>query len=54
VPVPLTLLAMAFDGDALKRNRAAGTARAVFLLPSEGRDTVLLLPDQGAALILAL
>jgi probable F420-dependent oxidoreductase len=49
--VPYTVFGVAMDGDVLKRYRDAGVDRAVFLLPSEARDKILPLLDQGARLI---
>jgi probable F420-dependent oxidoreductase len=42
------------DGEKLKRFRDAGVDRTVFMLPSEAKDKILPLLDQGAALIKAL
>jgi len=42
------------DAEKLKRFRDAGVERTVFMLPSEARDKILPLLDQGAALIKAL
>jgi probable F420-dependent oxidoreductase len=49
--VPFTVFGVAMAGDALKRNRDGGVDRAVFLLPSEAKDKILPLLDQGAALM---
>jgi probable F420-dependent oxidoreductase len=49
--VPYTVFGVAMDGDVLKRYRDAGVDRAVFLLPSEARDKILPLLDEGARLI---
>jgi len=42
------------DADTLKRYRDAGVTRAIFMLPSKGRDEVLPMVDQCAALMKAL
>jgi hypothetical protein len=42
------------DGEKLKRFRDAGVDRTVFMLPSEAKDKILPLLDQGAALMKAL
>src|ERR1700751_3375493 len=39
------------DADTLKRYRDAGVTRAIFMLPSKGRDEVLPMVDQCAALM---
>ncbi len=49
--VPYTVFGVAMDGDVLKRYRDAGVDRAVFLLPSEARDKILPLLDEGARLL---
>jgi probable F420-dependent oxidoreductase len=42
------------DTDTLKRYRDAGVTRAIFMLPSKGRDEVLPMMDQCAGLMKAL
>jgi probable F420-dependent oxidoreductase len=42
------------EADTLKRYRDAGVTRAIFMLPSKGRDEVLPMVDQCAALMKAL
>jgi probable F420-dependent oxidoreductase len=49
--IPISVFAAPADRAQLDRLEAAGVARAVLRLPSEGRDTVLPLLDRYAALI---
>lgn len=49
--IPVSVFAAAADRAQLDRLEAAGIARAVLRLPSEGRDTVLPLLDRYAALV---
>ena len=52
--LPFTIFGGAMKADALKRAKDAGVDRVVFILPPEGKDKILPLLDQGAALMQAL
>ncbi|MBI2203395.1 MAG: LLM class F420-dependent oxidoreductase [Candidatus Rokubacteria bacterium] len=49
--LPVSAFAAPADPAVLDRFREAGVARAIFMLPSEGRDTILPLVDKYAKLI---
>lgn len=52
--LPFTIFGGAMKAEALKRAKDAGVNRVVFILPPEGKDKILPLLDQGAALMRAL
>ena len=49
--IPVSAFAAPADAAVLDRFREAGVARAIFMLPSEGRDKILPLVDQYAKLM---